>query len=57
MQIVGNLRMMEKELVDCQPQYKLPLNDVLEPINQIEMNDLIGQTIRIEYEGYYNSIL
>ena len=57
MQIIGNLRMMDKELVDCQPQYKLPLNDVLEPINQIEMNDLIGQTIRIEYEGYYNSIL
>ena len=57
MQIVGNLRMMDKELVESQPQYKLPLYDILDPIDQIEMNDLIGQTIRIEYEGYYNSIL
>ena len=57
MQIVGNIRMMDKELVDCQPQYKLPLFDILKPIDQIDVNSLIGRTIRIEYEGYLNSIL
>ena len=57
MQIAGNIRMMDKELVDCQPQYKLPLFDILQPIDQIDVNSLIGRTIRIEYEGYLNSIL
>ena len=57
MQIVGNLRMMDKELIDRQPHYKLPLFDKLSPIDLIDMNDLIGKTICIEYEGYLNSIL
>ena len=57
MQLVGNLRMMSKHLKDNVPQYQLPIHDVLTPLEPVDMNALIGQHIRIEYEGYFNSIL
>ena len=57
MQITGNLRKMSTELVANVPQYTLKMRDVLDPLEPIDMNALIGKTIRLEYEGYINSIL
>ena len=57
MQITGNLRKMDTELVDNVPQYMLGLRDVLDPLEPIDMNALIGENIRLEYQGYYNSVL
>ena len=57
MQITGNLRKMDTELVDNVPQYMLGLRDVLDPLEPIDMNALIGENIKLEYQGYYNSVL
>lgn len=57
MEIVGNLRKMSTDLVDGQAKYRLRLCDVLDPLESIDMNDLIGQEIQLEYQGYYNSVL
>jgi hypothetical protein len=57
MQITGNLRKMDTELVDSVPHYTLGLRDILEPTELIEMNAFIGKTIHIEYEGYFNSVI
>mgnify|MGYP006078445097 CR=1 FL=1 len=57
MQITGNLRKMSTELVSNIPQYTLKMKDVLDPLESIDMNALIGKPIRIEYEGYINSVI
>ena len=57
MQITGNLRKMSTELVANVPQYTLNMKDVLDPLESIDINALIGKQIRMEYEGYFNSVL
>lgn len=57
MQIVGNLRKMSTELEGSTPIYTLPVKDILAPTERVEFNPLIGKVIRIEYEGYINSVL
>ena len=57
MQITGNLRKMDTELIDSVPQYTLRLRDVLDPLEPIDMNALIGKSIKLEYEGYFNSVI
>jgi len=57
MQITGNLRKMNTELVNKIPQYTLGMKDILDPLEPIDMNALIGKPIRIEYEGYINSVI
>ncbi|MGB0850927.1 MAG: DUF2797 domain-containing protein, partial [Bacteroidia bacterium] len=57
MQITGNLRKMGTELRGSIPQYRLGLKDVLSPLDPILINDLIGRDIRIEFEGYFNSVI
>ena len=57
MQIEGNLRMFDTELEGKTPVYTLPMCDILTPVEPIEFNPLIGQVIRLEYEGYINSVL
>ncbi len=57
MQLEGNLRKMDTDLVDGEAQYTLHLRDVLDPYEKIEMNALVGQELKLEYEGYINSIL
>jgi hypothetical protein len=54
--IEGNIRKMTGSLED-EVHYTLPLFDVLEPSEQIDMNELIGKPIQIQYQGYINSIL
>jgi hypothetical protein len=48
---------MNTELVDNIPQYTLRMRDVLDPLEAIDMNALIGKPIRMEYEGYFNSVI
>lgn len=57
MKITGNLRKMSTALVNSTPQYSLRMKDVLDPLESIDMNALIGKQISLEYEGYYNSVL
>ena len=57
MQITGNLRKMNTELANKIPQYTLGMKDILDPLEPIDMNALIGKPIRIEYEGYLDSVL
>lgn len=56
MKIQGNLRKMRSELQDP-VQYQLPIYNGIDFVENIGMNDLIGQSIRFTYEGYWNSIL
>ncbi|MGB1037918.1 MAG: DUF2797 domain-containing protein [Bacteroidia bacterium] len=48
---------MSTELSGSIPQYRLGLKDVLSPLDPILINDLIGRDIRIEFEGYFNSVI
>lgn len=57
MLIEGNLRKMQSELIDDLVHYNLNLHDVLEPLEAIDLNKLLGKKIVIEYLGYANSIL
>jgi hypothetical protein len=57
MQITGNLRKMSTELVSNVPQYTLKMKDILDPMESIDMNSLIGMPIRLEYEGHFNSVI
>ena len=57
MQITGNIRMMDTELLHSVPQYKLPIYDVIDFKELVDMNALLGQTIRLEFEGHFNSII
>lgn len=57
MQVKGNLRLLDTELSDGNVIYALPVKDILTPMEPIAFNPLIGQTIRMEYEGYINSVL
>ncbi len=57
MKIEGNLRKMSGELLNGDVIYKLPVKDILTPIDAIELNPFIGKLIEIEYQGYINSVL
>ena len=58
MSIEGNLRKMGGELdADGKVHYFLPMHDVLEPMDSVDMNALIGKQILIDYEGHINSVL
>lgn len=47
----GNIRKMRTQLDDKQVAYGLPMGDTIVP-----MNDLIGHTLRIDYQGYINCV-
>ena len=49
--------MMDTELLHSVPQYKLPIYDVIDFKEVVDMNALLGQTIRLEFEGHFNSII
>lgn len=57
MKVVGNLRMLNTKLDGKDVIYSLPVRDILTPLEPIEFNPLLGKTIRLEYEGYINSVL
>lgn len=57
MQIIeGNIRKLSGSLED-EVHYSLPLYNILEAGERIDMNELIGKKIRIRYMGYINSVL
>ncbi len=58
MEISGNLRKMRTALNDTgQVNYELVLFDILEPSDVFPMNELVGQTIRISFEGQINCVV
>lgn len=46
----GNIRKMRTQLIDGKANYWLPLYSVLEPNHLVPMNELIGQTISVQFE-------
>jgi hypothetical protein len=57
MKYEGNIRKMSGELVGGKVHYHLPLKDILAPNEWVDMNALVGKNIRLEYEGYINSVI
>lgn len=53
----GNIRKMRSELQQGEVHYRLPLYDVLEPGDEVPMNDLIGQTIQLRFEDRINCVV
>ena len=56
MDYYGNLRKMNSELLD-EVRYTLPLYDNLNLSHSIDLNQLIGSTIRIDYGGVINCVI
>lgn len=50
----GNIRKMDAHLQDGEAQYDLPLYDILEPKEVLDMNSLIGREIKLEFDGQIN---
>ncbi len=46
----GNIRKMRSKLVNGKVEYQLPLYHILEPNHFIPMNELIGQTISMQFD-------
>lgn len=58
MSVEGNLRKMRTELNEQgEAQYYLRLYDVLEPGNEIYLNDFIGDVITISFNGVINCVV
>lgn len=55
--LVGNLAKMNTNLLLREAQYHLPMKDILDPLEPLNMNGLIGKELRLEYCGYINSVL
>lgn len=52
----GNIRKMKASLME-EVEYRLPLYEVLDPSVEVEMNSLIGTTIRIESQDQINCVV
>lgn len=52
----GNIRKMRGVLLD-EVDYILPLYDIIEPSSEVKMTDLVGETIRISYNGEINCVV
>ena len=52
----GNIRKMHSELKD-EVEYTLPLYDSTVPSLEVELNDLIGSTIKISFSGTINCVV
>lgn len=52
----GNIRKMHSELLD-EVAYRLPLYDVLEAKELVAMTELVGQTIRIQFQNEINCVV
>lgn len=61
MKYQGNIRKMRVSLPQgeqgSEVEYRLPLYDVLEPGCEVAMNELIGSTIRIEFQNQINCVV
>lgn len=56
MKITGNIRKMETSLEEV-VLYRLPLYEILEKGVSVDMNELIGQTINIRFEGAIHCVV
>ena len=52
----GNIRKMHSELRD-EVEYALPLYDSTVPSLKVNLNDLIGRTIKISFSGIINCVV
>ena len=52
----GNIRKMLSELKD-EVEYTLPLYDSTVPSLKVNLNDLIGRTIKISFSGIINCVV
>ncbi len=57
MKVSGNLRKMKTSLVDGVAHYSLPLFDVLEPAQELNMNQWVGQEIGLRWEEAIHCIV
>lgn len=57
MKHTGNIRKMKSQLGEDEVLYKLPLFDLLEPNDEVEMNQLIGNTIRLSFENAIHCVV
>lgn len=57
MHFEGNLRKMSTSLQNGRAQYYLPLHDVLDPAERVDMNALIGKNILIKFDGLIHCIV
>lgn len=56
MNLVGNIRKMTS-YVDDEVIYNLPLFNIIKSNHQIQLNQLLGSTIRISYSGIINCVV
>lgn len=56
MKFSGNIRKMKSDL-DEVVEYRLPLYNILEPSEEIPMNDLVGERIRIQFEHEIHCVI
>ena len=56
MKYIGNIRKM-RAILDEEVQYELPLYSVLEPHETIQMNELVGEQIKIEFGHEINCVV
>jgi len=56
MKVTGNIRKMRTDLQD-QVQYSLPLYNIIEPGELVDMNALIGKEISIRFEHQINCVV
>ena len=52
----GNIRKMFSELKD-EVEYTLPLYDSVDPSLKVDLNNLIGSTIKISFSGTINCVV
>lgn len=57
MKVSGNIRKMRSELTDEEVLYKLPLFDILEPNEEVDMNGFIGNTIKLTFENAIHCVV
>ena len=57
MKASGNIRKMKSVLGDQEVLYTLPLFDVLAPDAEVDMNGLIGQTIKLTFENAIHCVV
>lgn len=53
----GNIRKMRTKLIDGKANYSLPLYNILEPNHLVPMNEVIGQTISVQFEHVIHCIV
>lgn len=57
MEHIGNIRKMKGQLTNGKVSYQLPLYNVLEASEMVDMNVLVGKTIRLQFENEIHCVV